>query len=116
MCTCFDKSYSEAGFPFLSSFYNYVLYNDNTTVIWWEAENDNNPFTLNSHGPYKVLLGVRVDQPNIPISFSELHPKQVDFNIPFSKFHAEIPPKKLFDISKNCLRYLTNVRNECRLH
>ena len=108
ICTCYDRSYSDAGFPFLSSFHNFKLHYDNTTEIWWEAENDKFPFTLNNHTTFKVLIRVLAKYPNIPVSFSELSPKQVDFHISFSQFHAEAPPKKLFGIPESCTKEITD--------
>ena len=111
-CTCYDRSYSESGFPFLASFHNYRLYSRNNSVIWWEAENDKYPFTLNNHKTYKVLLGVLAKQPNIPVSFGELPPKQVDFNISFTHFYDEAPPKELFDIPESCTKAMA--KNGCK--
>ena len=103
VCTCYDRSYGEAGFPFLASFHNYKMYYDNTTMIWWEAENFKNPFTLNNQlKSYKALLGVEADNPNVPRSFAELPPKLVDFDISFSKFQDKAFAKEKFDIPENC--------------
>ena len=106
-CQCFNKNYTELGFPYLASFKNLKLYEKNTTYIYFIEETINNPFLLHIIVPYFVLFGLSAGDFNIPLTMEFKHEK-FQYNISFPRFVSAAPDLKLFTIPQNCLQEYEN--------
>ena len=107
-CQCFNKKYTESGFPYLASFKNFKIYDRNTTYIYFIGETINNPFLLHIIIPYFVLFGVSPNDVNTPVTMDRFKNEKFQYNVSFPRFVNAAPDLKLFTIPQNCLQEYEN--------